>query len=170
MSDGPGDPDDPPDPSRGSLAAFERLLMEGPRTYTDLMALTGVSYRTAKVRLRELRRTHTIEEVWLPYAMGRGPVMMRIRRPKPVPVPPPPPVVIVPSNRAQLPLHVPHVVVAVELLLSDADIEDVDGLIEAIAFVIRWPPPELRDAITRVFGKHPSVLMAELLKQGPPAL
>lgn len=64
------------------IETFIRLLKEAPRTYVDLMAITNMSFRTCKERLRVIRQTHEVEEVWLPVtagSSGRGPMLMHIR-------------------------------------------------------------------------------------------
>lgn len=66
------------------IDTFVRLLTERSRTYVDLIAITGVSFRTAKERMREIRRKHVVEEVFLPGmpgVSGRGPVLMRVLQP-----------------------------------------------------------------------------------------
>ena len=49
------------DSESADLETFIRLLSTKPRTYADLIAITGVSFRTAKVRLRCIRQTHHVE-------------------------------------------------------------------------------------------------------------
>lgn len=67
------------------IACFVRLLKDKPRTYVDLMAATGVSFRTCKERMRNIRRMHPVQESWLPSECGegpgRGPVLMWIGEP-----------------------------------------------------------------------------------------
>lgn len=63
---------------------FVRLLEKQAQTYLELMAATGVSFRTAKERLRAIRRTHEVKERHLPsesvvsHGRGRGPKQMWI--------------------------------------------------------------------------------------------
>ncbi len=50
------------DDPKGSLEEFERLLREEARSYAELVELTGVSMRTAKERIRQVRRRHKLDE------------------------------------------------------------------------------------------------------------
>lgn len=59
------------------IETFVRLLKERPRTYADLLAMTGVSFRTAKKRIADIRRTHDVRDRRQP-SLGRGPVVMWI--------------------------------------------------------------------------------------------
>ncbi len=51
------DDDDDEDFESADLENITRLLRERPRRYVDLIALTGVSHRTLKLRIAVLRKT-----------------------------------------------------------------------------------------------------------------
>lgn len=66
------------DSESADLETFIRLLSTKARTYADLIGITGVSFRTAKVRLRSIRQTHNVEDSWIKGDFGSRLLVMFI--------------------------------------------------------------------------------------------
>lgn len=160
------------DTARISVETFVALLLEAPRTYAELMEITGASFRTAKDRMAKIRETHTVDETWLAHHSGRGALVMSL-----------------PANLGEgrtfltsaCPIHrgavCPHcdgsgrvplsakpplkgslVDRACEFILSaDDDVDVAEFVVDAARFV-GWPAPDLAAAIKRVTGHEPAEL------------
>lgn len=146
-----------------SVDTFITLMQQAPRTYVDLIALTGVNYRTAKKLMRTIGQTQKliVAEQVNSNKQGRRPKMFSLARPIETPAPPstslPPQssTTVIAADVARIPASMPLVLFAVEIVCSDADLIDVDGLVAAVADFIGWRKSDLSKAIESTTGMSP---------------